>query len=130
MITLEEIRKIHKKTIEADRSNPDDYAPGERYIAIVELMLEYKISAENTIFLNAAIVLQTIAAQHPFVNGNKRTAITAATAIIENEGYKFTIDDDSIFRFVKDVATPEKSISIEKIEKWFQYNTRNENEKE
>ena len=31
-------------------------------------MLEYKIKDENLVFLNAAIALQTIAGQHPFVN--------------------------------------------------------------
>lgn len=87
MITLNHIRRIHEKSLEIDRENPDDYAIGERYVAILEHMLEYKIKDDNSVFLNAAIALQTIAGQHPFVNGNKRTGIATAIMILRNEGY-------------------------------------------
>ena len=81
MITLEEIREIHRETIEMDKhDNPDDYAPGELYIAIVELMLIYKMDLTKSVYYNAAVALHTIASQHPFNNGNKRTA--SATALI------------------------------------------------
>lgn len=59
------------------------------------------------------IVLQTIAGQHPFVNGNKRTGIATEIVILRNEGYRLTINDKT--DFIVAVATPEKNISIEQI---------------
>lgn len=72
-------------------------------------MLEYEINDENSVFLNAAIALQTIAGQHPFVNGNKRTEIATAIVISKNKGYRLTINDKT--DFIIAVATPEKNIS-------------------
>ena len=94
MITLEKIRFIHSVTIEMDRENSDDYAPGERYIGIVEIMLEYNMSETRSVYYNAAVALHTIASQHPFNNGNKRTASATALAILKNEGIHFTINDE------------------------------------
>jgi len=94
-----------------DRNNPDDYAPGERYIPIVELMLEYKMSEEYSVYYNAAVALHTIASQHPFNNGNKRTASATALMILKNEGIHFTINEETKTNFIKDIATPEKNIT-------------------
>jgi len=59
MITLEEIREIHKITIEMDRNNPDDYAPGERYIEIVEHMLEHGVKAGLSFLIFAGLNIST-----------------------------------------------------------------------
>jgi death-on-curing family protein len=118
MITLNHIRRIHEKSLEIDRENPDDYAPGERYVAILEHMLEYKIKDDNSVFLNAAIALQTIAGQHPFVNGNKRTGIATAITILRNEGYRLLINGKT--DFIISVATPEKNISLDQIVNWIE----------
>src|SRR5665647_421493 len=99
MITLEEIREIHKITIEMDRNNPDDYAPGERYIGIVEHMLEHGMSEEYSVYLNAAVALHTIASRHPFNNGNKRTASAAAGIILMDDVfYPKIISSQNIYR--------------------------------
>ena len=127
MITLDEIRLIHSVTIEMDRNNPDDYAPGERYIPIVELMLEYKMSEEYSVYYNAAVALHTIASQHPFNNGNKRTASATALMILKNEGIHFTINEEAKTDFIKDIATPEKNITIEMVEEWLRNNKEEDN---
>ena len=125
MITLEEIREIHRETIEMDKhDNPDDYAPGELYIAIVELMLIYKMDLTKSVYYNAAVALHTIASQHPFNNGNKRTASATALIILKNEGINFTINEEVKTDFIKDVATPEKNISITDVEEWLKNNTK------
>lgn len=67
-------------------------------------MLGHEIKNENSVFLNAAIALQTIAGQHPFVNGNKRTGIATAIVILRNEGYRPTIKNKT--DFIMAVATP------------------------
>ena len=88
MITLDEIRLIHSAVIEMDRiNNPNDYLPGERYIAIIESMLEYNMSDEKSVFQNAAIALHTLASRHAFNNGNKRTGSATALMLLKNRRY-------------------------------------------
>lgn len=127
MITLEEIREIHKITIEMDRNNPDDYAPGERYIGIIEHMLEHVMSEEYSVYFNAAVALYTIASRHPFNNGNKRTASAAAGMILMDDGIEFTINEEVKTNFIKDIATPQKNISIEMIKEWLKNSTEKHN---
>ncbi len=66
-------------------------------VETLEHMLEHKIKDENSVFLNAAIALQAIAGQHPFVNGNKRTGIANAIVILRHEGNRLTIYDKTDF---------------------------------
>jgi death on curing protein len=125
MVTIERIHKIHEKALQIDREyNPHDYAPGYRYSAILELMLEYKVGNSKTVFMNAAIALQEIAAQHPFVNGNKRTAFLTAKMILAEEGYNLVASTADTVKFVISVATPEKEVSLEQIEAWLKNNSR------
>ena len=79
-------------------------------------MLEFKIKNENSVFLNAAIALQTIAGQHPFVNGNKRTEIATTIVILRNEVNRLTVNNKTDFIIV--VATPEKNLSVEQLMDW------------
>ncbi|KKH99527.1 hypothetical protein EO95_06730 [Methanosarcina sp. 1.H.T.1A.1] len=65
--------------------------------------------------------MQTIAGQHPFVNGNKRTGIATAIMILRNEGYRLTVDDNN--DFIVAVATPEKNLSVEHIVDWVRENS-------
>ena len=119
MITLDNIRTIHESTINMDRvDNPDDFVEGERYIATLENMLDYNVSDNNTCYHNAAIALQTIAAEHPFFNGNKRTAIVTAIMLLRNEGLYMSINDMYNIQFIIDIATPQREITLEEIENW------------
>ncbi|MDY9925976.1 MULTISPECIES: type II toxin-antitoxin system death-on-curing family toxin [unclassified Methanosarcina] len=119
LISLIEILKIHQKVIDYDKfKDPDDYTPTIRSLATLELMFEYLIKESNTIFENAAIIVYTIVAKHPFFNGNKRTGYEAMNFIIEDGGYKFTSTDEEMIEFIIRVATTENEMSIEEIKRW------------
>lgn len=124
LISLIEILKIHQKVIDYDKfEDPDDYTPAIRSLATLELMFEYLIKGTNTVFENAAIIVYTIAARHPFFNGNKRTAYEAMNFVIEDGGYRFTSTAEEMVEFIIRIATTEKEISIEEIEEWILKNT-------
>lgn len=124
LISLIEILKIHQKVIDYDKfEDPDDYTPAIRSLATLELMFEYLIKGTNTVFENAAIIVYTIAARHPFFNGNKRTAYEAMNFVIEDGGYRFTSTAEEMVELIIRIATTEKEISIEEIEEWILKNT-------
>jgi death-on-curing protein len=126
LISLIEILKIYQKVIDYDKlKDPDDYTPAICSLATLELMFEYLIKGSNTVFENAAIVVYTIVAKHPFFNGNKRTGYEAMNFVIEDGGYKFTSTDEEMIEFIIRIASTENEMSIEEIEEWIiQYTER------
>ncbi|KKF97866.1 type II toxin-antitoxin system death-on-curing family toxin [Methanosarcina mazei] len=119
LISLIDILKIHQKVIDYDKfKDPEDYTPAIRSLATLELMFEYLIKESNTIFENAAVIVYTIVAKHPFFNGNKRTGYEAMNFIIEDGGYGFTSTDEEMIEFIIRVATTENEMSIEEIKEW------------
>ena len=75
-----------------------------------------------SIFNKAAAVLESIARNHAFVDGNKRTAFITALYIIEHNGYKTDFNqkdiEKSILRFV--VEKP----PLEEIAAWLEKNSK------
>jgi len=52
----------------------------------------------------AAVLLEIIAREHPFVDGNKRTAFAAADATVRLNGYRIVVQDDEAIAFLLKVA--------------------------
>lgn len=62
---------------------------------------------EPTVHELAAAYIFGIARNHPFVDGNKRTAIVAATVFLLLNGHTLTVDDGTLYTFVMAVAAGE-----------------------
>lgn len=77
-----------------------------------------------TIFAKAAAVLESLARNHVFVDGNKRTAFIAALYVLENNGYKTFFDqkniEESMVRFVVEKT------ALAEIVTWLEENSEKE----
>lgn len=69
-----------------------------------------------TIFDKAAAILQSLLKNHPFVDGNKRTALTAAGVFLKRNGWKLTNTHKEELEFAVEVDN--KHLTIEQISKW------------
>ncbi|MDH3976704.1 MAG: type II toxin-antitoxin system death-on-curing family toxin [Deltaproteobacteria bacterium] len=69
------------------------------------------------IFTKAAALMHGMIKNHPFVDGNKRTAITASSLFLLRKGYKLETSNDELHSFTLKVAS--ENISIEEITRWF-----------
>ena len=74
-----------------------------------------------TLFPKAAIYARSIISGHPFVDGNKRTAMTAASVFLENNGYKLAVEKGMVEKFA--LRLTEEKLTIEVIASWFEKNT-------
>ena len=115
-LTPEEIHHIHAEVVESD----EETEPGTRNPGAVEFATEYIFEGmygqvPETIHQKAAHLLRLIAANHPYVDGNKRTALTAAAALYDLNGYALT-PDDGLRDILKRLATDESDVNIEEIE--------------
>jgi len=98
-LTVEKIIEIHDEVI-----HKFDGAHG----ILSESTLHYMVFRANKtrdIFKRAAIVLHAIGSQHPFVDGNKRTALVVAENVLGHRGYYIAADEDAIVEFMLAVAS-------------------------
>ena len=74
-----------------------------------------------TIFDKAAALLQSLLKNHPFVDGNKRTALTSVAIFLKINGYEFKNYHSDEVRFALDVDN--QHLTIEQIAKWLKDHT-------
>ena len=72
----------------------------------------------STVWLQAAALLQSIAMDHPFVDGNKRTALTVAVLFLRWNGWKLSVQHRLLFHFVIDVV--KKRLEVKDIAMWLE----------
>jgi death-on-curing protein len=69
-----------------------------------------------TVFLKAAALAHAIIFDHPFVDGNKRTAMIAAFVFLEDNGYQSTLEHGKIHAFALHVVR--QKLEIPAIASW------------
>ncbi len=70
------------------------------------------------LFQKAAALMASLAQNHPFVDGNKRTAIAAAALFLRQNGFRLETTNDELERFTLSVTN--ERISIAQIAAWLQ----------
>jgi len=75
-----------------------------------------------TIFDKAAIYARDIIMNHPFIDGNKRTGMVAASVFLEDNGYRLDTEKYDIEKFALRIVS--EKIEIKKIAAWFKKNSK------
>lgn len=73
------------------------------------------------LFHKTAALMESIACNHPFIDGNKRTAIVSAGLFLEKNGYRLRATQKELERFTLSVAV--RKPQFEKLVAWFQTHT-------
>jgi death on curing protein len=71
----------------------------------------------------AAALLESLSQNHPFVDGNKRTAIAVAAAFLRVNGYRLEFDDLETFAFLMQLYESGQ-FSFERVEPWLRQHSR------
>ncbi|AKH98157.1 type II toxin-antitoxin system death-on-curing family toxin [Halanaeroarchaeum sulfurireducens] len=108
--SVEDVLDIHEDIV----SEYPDTSSGVPDCGDIEFTLEYVSegnfgSIPETIHEKAFHLLRLLVANHPFVDGNKRTALNAATVFYLFNGYRFEYDDE-IREILKRLGTDEKTV--------------------
>jgi len=93
--SVEDILGIHEDIV----SEYSDTSPGIHSRGDIEFALNYVSegsfeSVPETIHEKAFHLLRLLVVNHPFVDGNKRTALNATTVFYLLNGYRFDYDDE------------------------------------
>lgn len=68
------------------------------------------------IYLKAGALIQSIVKNHPFIDGNKRTAFITTYNFLALNGIKITTGKREIVKFMVSVAN--KNLSVDEISSW------------
>ena len=74
-----------------------------------------------TIFDKSAALLRSMINNHPFVDGNKRTAIASIQMTLAESGYIFNASIKDTYIFLNQVAS--QNLSVEEISDWLKNHT-------
>ena len=73
-------------------------------------------------YTKAAALLDSLIRNHPFIDGNKRTAITAAGIFLLQNGFRLKVLDDELVRFT--ILVAQAGIDFQDMIAWIKENTQ------
>jgi len=121
-LTIDEIFAIHDRAIREYGGSPEllDLGRLEATLAVPrQTMFGEELYLD--IFSKAAILFYLLIKNHPFVDGNKRTAFLALMRFLNINGYTLNATNDDLYQFTIDVAS---SVSTkEEVEMWIKDKT-------
>lgn len=74
------------------------------------------------IYLKAAALVQSIVKNHPFLDGNKRTAFSSAYIFLKKNGLKINALEKEIIKFMVSVAN--ENLSVDEISSWLKNHSK------
>ena len=121
-ISLEEILRIHFQVIE-DYGGSHGVRDEGRLKSVVNAPKQEVFGEEqySSLFDKAAVYLRNIIGDHPFSDGNKRTAITICGIFLSRNGKQINALPNNLEEFTVSVAT--KHLSIKDISSWLEINS-------
>lgn len=117
-LTPEQVLFIHYRLIEETGGSH-----GLRDIGLLQSAIARPMAAFGgddlypDIFTKAAALMHSLIKNHPFIDGNKRTAITSSSIFLLRNGFQITASNKELEQFTLEAASTK--IEIEKIAKWF-----------
>ncbi|MEX1014997.1 MAG: type II toxin-antitoxin system death-on-curing family toxin [Candidatus Paceibacterota bacterium] len=76
----------------------------------------------NDIYKKAACYTRGVIFNHPFIDGNKRTAMTSAFIFLEDNGFISTVKKGGIEKYALEIVLKKKN--IDSIAAWLKNNTK------
>lgn len=105
-LTLGQILQLHALVLIRDGGS-DGVRDIGRLESVVSAQHQVVFGEElyATVFTKAAALIRGIIGDHPFTDGNKRTAMLAGLTLLEVNGYNFTAQRGELENFAVRIAT-------------------------
>jgi death on curing protein len=71
-----------------------------------------------SLFMKTAALMDSLIRNHPFVDGNKRTAITSAALFLRINGWRLVVENEEMVRFT--LACAQSQLSLDEMAGWFE----------
>lgn len=122
--TAEDVLAIHEDIVTSDSgTEPGVRTPESVGSALTYVSDGYFGRVPETIHEKAAHLMRLLAADHPFVDGNKRTALASVATFYAMNEYVFEYDD-RVRTILKRFGTDESTVEMETIVEYHHENVR------
>ncbi|MBY0506420.1 MAG: type II toxin-antitoxin system death-on-curing family toxin [Bryobacteraceae bacterium] len=112
-LTAEDVLGIHQDSVEAFGGGHGIRDRGGLEAAVMRPRSGYYLDAIS----EAAALWESLSQNHPFVDGNKRTAIASMAAHLAINGYSLRVEELDAYRFVMDLYTSGR-FRMSELETW------------
>lgn len=113
-LTADDVLRIHYALVKLFADGGDPILPaGPRPGGLLESAISRpqtahgKVEKYPTVEFKAAALFHSLVGNHPFHNGNKRTALVSTVVYLDRNNRRITATDDELFEFVLRVANHE-----------------------
>ncbi|MBI4999190.1 type II toxin-antitoxin system death-on-curing family toxin [Candidatus Gottesmanbacteria bacterium] len=123
-LTLDEVLAVHEKMllIGGGREGVHDFTLLHSAIERPKASFAGK-SLYPTIWLKAAALIHSLIKNHPFEDGNKRTAYFSTMRFLRNNGYEVVASSKEVVNFA--VRIDIKNLKLTEIARWFKSHSKN-----
>ncbi|MGE0550176.1 MAG: type II toxin-antitoxin system death-on-curing family toxin [Kofleriaceae bacterium] len=111
--TLEEAFELHRALIERFGGTPGVRDAG----GLESALFRPKTGYYESLATEAAALMQSLAMNHPFVDGNKRVAFALTAVFLRMNGYRIASTADDAENFIIDRVIGGRA-SLDEIERW------------
>lgn len=119
-LTLVEILAIHDDQIKRYGGSHGVRDPGQLEAALYRMQSGYY----EDLIAEAAALWESLSQNHPFIDGNKRTAFACAYTFLAMNGIEITADAKTTSEFLIPLYD-ENRFSFEALEQWLRTHTKN-----
>lgn len=113
MLDPSDVRALHEDIVaESDVTSAGIRSPGAIESAISYVTVGYFGEAPSTIYEAATHLMRLLVAEHPFVDGNKRTGLNTAAVVYDLNGYHFAYDDEGVRSMLKAFGTDLDAVDV------------------
>ena len=114
-LTLEEVLALHLRLIERFGGTE-----GVRDLGLLEsALMRPQTGYYESLSLQGAALLQSLAQNHAFIDGNKRVAFATTAIFLRMNGYRLKVDSDNGESFLIEEVI-KKKVEISLIAKWLE----------
>jgi death-on-curing protein len=114
--TRKDVLVIHEDIIAEDpAAEPGVRSPDAVDSALTYVSEGYYGERPETIHEKAAHLLRLLVAEHPFVDGNKRTALNTTVVFYEINGVSFDYEDESVRDVLKQFAIDADAVEMDRV---------------
>lgn len=121
-LTIEQIILIHEDQLERYGGKSGLHSPALLESAALRPQASFaKNDLYPSVFEKAAALMHSLVANHPFIDGNKRTAVASALIFLEFNGYSLRVAPKKLVVAASKVEA--KKWGVKKLARWFKKNS-------
>jgi len=119
--SVEQVERLHDRVLDMTGGERGDLSRSNlEYVLAAVKEIGEELDLRNAMKKKAAFLLHNLITQHPFVNGNKRTAFELVKLFLRLNGFEIKAKAQETYSYLADIAAGRRSLN--QVEEWITTN--------